>query len=36
MPPLLAIPVLGVATGIDWLPVAERYAQALYGHEEAA
>jgi len=36
VPPLLAVAVLGVATGIDWLPVAERYAQALYGHREAA
>lgn len=36
VPPLLAIPVLGVATGIDWVPVAERYSQALYGQQEAA
>ena len=34
--PLAAIPVLGVATGNDWQPIAERYAKALYGHKEAA
>jgi DNA (cytosine-5)-methyltransferase 1 len=27
VPPLLAIAVLGVATGADWQPVAERYAE---------
>ena len=36
VPPLLAIPVLGVATGIDWYPVAERYSEAVYGRREAA
>ena len=35
-PPLAAIAVLGVATGADWQPVAERYAKALYGREVAA
>jgi DNA (cytosine-5)-methyltransferase 1 len=36
MPPLLAIPVLGVATGTRWQAAAGRYAQALYGWREAA
>jgi len=27
VPPLLAIPVLGVATGTKWQPIAERYAE---------
>jgi hypothetical protein len=27
VPPGLAIPVLGMATGADWQPVAERYAE---------
>jgi hypothetical protein len=33
-PPLAAIPVLGEATGTDWLPVAEKYAAELYGATE--
>jgi len=36
VPPLLAIAVLGVATGIDWLPVAERHSRAVYGQQKAA
>lgn len=36
VPPLLAIPVLGVAAGIDWAPVAEAYSKAIYRRQEAA
>ena len=36
VPPLLAIPILGVAAGINWLPIAERYSEAVYGRREAA
>jgi DNA (cytosine-5)-methyltransferase 1 len=39
VPPLLAIAVLGVATGADWQPVAERYAEScrlLAAHDSTA
>ena len=35
-PPLMMIAVAGVATGVDWRPVAEAYSAAIYGREEAA
>jgi DNA (cytosine-5)-methyltransferase 1 len=36
VPPLLALAVIGAATGADWQPIAERYAKALYGDRVAA